>query len=168
MSIALERSYERTVWVKAPLRGLYREMCTADSLARFIPEIDRHRPGSDDSRAICSATISIGPLSYRVDGTLTVDRVVPLSVLRVELLVPSLQLSLRGTFDFTASAETETTLHYSATIRATHPLVRRLRSSLTGALEEHVDSTTDLISIRARQYAEAERRFAELEQSGNE
>jgi len=43
-----------------------------------------------------------------------------------------------------------------------------MRSSLTGALEEHFDSAIDLVAVRGRQYAEAERRLSNFQQRGNE
>jgi hypothetical protein len=106
---------------------------------------------------------SIGPLSYEVDGDMTVERAVPLHSLEIALRAPSLRLELEGAFEFMVSAQDETTLRYSATIRSAHPLLRRMPSALTGALEEHVDTTTDLISVRARQYTQAKRRLADLE-----
>jgi carbon monoxide dehydrogenase subunit G len=168
VSFVLERSYERTVRVEAPLRGLYREMDTVEALARFLPQVDRLIPGSDADHAACEGSISIGPLSYRLQGTLSVERVDPPRTLRVRLRAPAIHLELDGEFDFTASAEEETTLRYAAMIRSSHPLVRRMRSSLTGALEEHVDSAIDLVAVRGRQYAEAERRLSNFQQRGNE
>ena len=108
MPTALERSYERTVRIGAPVDGLYEEMDSVHGLA-------------------------------------------------------SLRLELEGAFDFTVSAQDETTLRYAATIRSTHPLLRRMPSSLTGALVEHVDTTTDLIAVRTRQYTQARRLLAEPE-----
>jgi carbon monoxide dehydrogenase subunit G len=163
----LERSYERTVRVEAPLRGLYREMDTVDGLVRFLPQVDRHISGPDPGHAVCEGSISIGPLSYRVQGTISVERVDPPRALRVRLRAPAIHLELDGEFEFAASAAEETTLRYSAIIRSSHPLVSRMRSSLTGALEEHVDSAIDLVVVRGRQYAEAERRLSNFQQPGN-
>jgi carbon monoxide dehydrogenase subunit G len=157
MASVLERSYERTVRVNSPLRALYREMDSVDGLVRFLPQIDSHEPDPDSQGALCQGVISIGPLSYRVAGTLLVERVTPPSQLWVRLRAPSLQLELEGTFDFAASSNDETTLTYSATVRSAHPLVRRMRSSLIGMLEEHVDAATDLATIRGKQYAQAAR-----------
>ena len=166
-STVLERHYERSVRVMSPLRGLYREMDSVEAIVRFIPNIDS-LTDIDEDHAVCHGSVSIGPLSYRLDGRIRVQRVDPPNGLRVKLEAPSLQLQIDGMFGFTVSAQNETTLHYSATIRSAHPLVRRMRSSLTGLLEEHVDSATDLVSVRARQYAEAERRFSELQQQGGD
>jgi|SRR5581483_5644138 carbon monoxide dehydrogenase subunit G len=163
MPTALERSYERTVRIGAPLEGLYEELDSVHGLARFIPQLDSSVLGSDDSRGACRGVFSIGPLSYEVDGDMTVERAVPLHSLEIALRAPSLRLELEGAFEFMVSAQDETTLRYSATIRSAHPLLRRMPSALTGALEEHVDTTTDLISVRARQYTQAKRRLADLE-----
>ncbi|HEY1966990.1 MAG TPA: hypothetical protein VGH89_03510 [Pseudonocardia sp.] len=168
MAAVLERSYERTVRVMAPLLGLYREMDSVDGLVRFLAEVDSYVSSPTDDSATLIGSLCIGPLSYRLEGSLMIHRVVPPNSLRIRMRAPSLQLELEGTFEFTASAAEETTLRYSATMRSSHPLVRRMRSSLTGALEEHVDSATDLVAVRARQYAEAERRFNDLQQSGHD
>ncbi len=166
MSTALERSYERTVRVQAPLRGLYREMDSVPGMVRFISEIAGHVAGESDGQAVIIGSVSIGPLSYRLDGTLAVERVNPPNSLTVQIRAEGLHLELDGTFEFTVAAAEETTVRYAATIRSGHPLVRRMRSALTGALEEHVDSATDLVVMRGRQYAAAERKLAHPERHG--
>ena len=163
MPTALERSYERTVRVGAPVDRLYEQMDSVHGLARFIPQLESSVLGADDDRGVCRGLFSIGPLSYEVDGNMTVDRVVPLHNLEIALRAPSLRLELDGQFEFLVGAQDETTLRYAATIRSTHPLLRRMPSSLTGALEEHVDTTTDLIAVRARQYTQAKRLLADTE-----
>lgn len=158
MTAVLERDYERTVRINAPLRGLYREMDSVDGLARFLPQVDSVEHAEQNaSHAVCHGSVSIGPLSYRLAGTVAVERVDPPNALRVQLRAPSLQLEITGMFEFTPSAADETTLRYAATIRSAHPLVRRMRSSLIGLLEEHVDWATDLLMVRGRQYTNAER-----------
>ncbi len=157
MSSVLERDYERTIRVSAPLRALYREMDSVDGLVRFMHQIDDHEADPDSKGALVHGSIAIGPLSYRITGTLLVERVDPPRCLWVRLRAPSLQLEIEGTFEFTAASTEETTLRYAATIRSAHPLVRRMRSSLIGVLEEHVDAATDLAAVRGRQYAQAAR-----------
>jgi hypothetical protein len=157
MSAVLERDYERTVRVSAPLRALYREMDSVDGLVRFLHQIDDHEPDPDSKGGLVHGSMAIGPLSYRLTGTLLVERVDPPRSLWVRLRAPSLQMEIEGTFEFTAASAEETTLRYAATIRSAHPLVRRMRSSLIGVLEEHVDAATDLAAVRGRQYAQAAR-----------
>lgn len=157
MSAVLERSYERTVRVNAPVRALYREMDSVDGLVRFMHQIDSHEPDPDGKGALVHGSIAIGPLSYRITGTLLVERVNPPNGLWVRLRAPSLQMEIEGRFDLTASSAEETTLRYAATIRSGHALMRRMRSSLIGVLEEHVDAATDLAAVRGRQYAQAAR-----------
>lgn len=157
MSSVLERDYERTIRISAPLRALYREMDSVDGLVRFLHQIDDHEADPDSKGALVHGSIAIGPLSYRITGTLLVERVDPPRCLWVRLRAPSLQLEIEGTFEFTAASTEETTLRYAATIRSAHPLVRRMRSSLIGVLEEHVDAATDLAAVRGRQYAQAAR-----------
>jgi carbon monoxide dehydrogenase subunit G len=157
VSSVLERDYERTIRVSAPLRALYREMDSVDGLVRFMHQIDDHEADPDSKGALVHGSIAIGPLSYRITGTLLVERVDPPRCLWVRLRAPSLQLEIEGTFEFTAASTEETTLRYAATIRSAHPLVRRMRSSLIGVLEEHVDAATDLAAVRGRQYAQAAR-----------
>jgi hypothetical protein len=159
----VESSYERTVRVQAPVNGLYREVDSIHRLARFIAQIDSHLPGANDDYGMCRASFFFGPLAYQVDGDIAVERVLPPHCLAVALRVPTLRLELDGTFDLSISAQYETTLRYAATIRSSHPVLRRMHNALTGALVEHVDTTTDLITVRAGQYARAERRFTELE-----
>lgn len=169
MAAALERSYERTVRVKAPLRGLYREMDTVDGLIRFIPQIERHRAAPDGESAVAFGSMSLGPLSWQLRGDIRIEQVDPPNALNLFIDVPSVQMTFRGVFEFSTSAADETTLRFAATVSSSHNLVRRMRSSLTGALEDFVDSTTDRVAILARQYAEAERRFSDIQQQrGND
>jgi carbon monoxide dehydrogenase subunit G len=164
MPAVLERHYDRSVRVMAPLPGLYGELDSVEGIARFIRQIDRIAP-ADEEHARCQGSLSIGPLSYRLNGELELERLDPPHGLRLRLHSPALRLEIEGLFEFVVSAENETTVHYAATIRSAHPLVRRMGSALTGLLEEHVDSATDLVAVRGRQYAEAQRRFTELEPS---
>jgi carbon monoxide dehydrogenase subunit G len=163
MPTALERTYERSVRIEAPHDGVYEELDTAHGLARFIPQLDGPVLGPDDDHGACRASVSIGLLSYEFDSDITVRRATPPHSLEVELRAPSLRLELDGVFNLTVNARDETTLRYTATIRSTHPVFRRMSSALTGVLEEHVDSTTDLIAVRAHQYTRARRRLTETD-----
>jgi hypothetical protein len=141
---------------------LYDELDSAHRLARFIPQLETSMADATaDGAATCRGLLSIGPLCYSIPGEMSVERVVPLHNLEVVLRAPSLRLELDGTLDFAVGAQDETTLRYAATIRSSHPLLRRLPGALIGALEEHVDSTTDLIAVRGRQYSQARRRLAD-------
>ncbi|HTK65016.1 MAG TPA: SRPBCC domain-containing protein [Pseudonocardia sp.] len=153
----LERSYERTVRIKAPQRTLYGEMDSVEALARFLPQVDGLEPDPDPRIAVCFGAVAIGPLSYRLKGTLELERVDPPNGLWLRLRASNVPMELEGRFEFTASAAEETTLRYSATIRSEHKLIRRMRSSMIGVLEEHVDAATDLAAVRGRQYAQAAR-----------
>ena len=151
----LERSYERTVRIKAPLLTLYGEMDSVEALARFLPHVDGLEPDPDPRMAGCFGAGAIGPLSYRLTGTLELERIDPPNGLWLRLRASNLPIELEGRFGFTPSAAEETTLRYSATIRSEHKLIRRMRSSMIGVLEEHVDAATDLAAVRGRQYARA-------------
>jgi carbon monoxide dehydrogenase subunit G len=153
----LERSYERTVRIKAPQRTLYGEMDSVEALARFLPQVDGLEPDPDPHIAVCFGAVSIGPLSYRLKGTLEVERVDPPNGLWLRLRATNVPMELEGRFDFTPSSAEETTLRYSATIRSDHKLIRRMRSSMLGVLEEHVDAAIDLAAVRGSQYAQAAR-----------
>lgn len=162
MARVADPHYQRDVRVMAPLHGVYREMDTVDGLVRFIPQIGEHRPEPGGGRARCRGTVSLGPLTCRLTGEIRVQRVDPPHAIHVLLESSELAIELDGTFELIESAEDETTLRYAASIRSEHPLVRRMRSSMTGLLEEHVDSTTDLVAVRVRQYTSAARRFADI------
>jgi carbon monoxide dehydrogenase subunit G len=151
----LERSYERTVRIKAPQRTLYGEMDSVEGLARFLPQLDSLEADPDPHIAVCFGAVAIGPLSFRLKGTLELERVDPPNGLWLRLRASNVPMELEGRFEFTASAAEETTLRYSATIRSQHKLIRRMRSSMIGVLEEHVDSATDLAAVRGRQYVQA-------------
>jgi carbon monoxide dehydrogenase subunit G len=153
----LERSYERTVRIKAPQRTLYGEMDSVEALARFLPHVDSLEPDPDPYIAVCFGAVAIGPLSYRLKGTLELERIDPPNGIWLRLRASNLPMELEGRFEFTASSAEETTLRYSATIRSEHKLIRRMRSSMIGVLEEHVDAATDLAAVRGRQYAQAAR-----------
>jgi carbon monoxide dehydrogenase subunit G len=153
----LERSYERTVRIKAPQLTLYGEMDSVEALARFLPHVDSLESDPDPRIAGCFGVVAIGPLSYRLKGTLELERIDPPNGIWLRLRASNLPIELEGRFDFTASSAEETNLRYSATIRSQHKLIRRMRSSLIGVLEEHVDAATDLAAVRGRQYAQAAR-----------
>ena len=153
----LERSYERTVRIMAPQRTLYGEMDSVEALARFLPHVDSLEPDPDPRIAGCFGVVAIGPLSYRLKGTLELELIDPPNGIWLRLRASNLPIELEGRFDFTASSAEETTLRYAATIRSQHKLIRRMRSSMIGVLEEHVDAATDLAAVRGRQYAQAAR-----------
>jgi carbon monoxide dehydrogenase subunit G len=156
----LERSYERSVRIKASQRTLYGEMDSVEGLARFLPQVDGLEADPDPHLAVCFGAVAIGPLSYRLKGTLEIERIDPPNGLWLRLRASNVPMELEGRFEFTASAAEETTLRYSATIRSEHKLIRRMRSSMIGVLEEHVDAATDLAAVRGRQYAQAARLLA--------
>lgn len=160
MASELERSYNRTVRVLAPLRALYDDMCTAAGLLKFMPQIARYRVTDNPDEARIATELTLGPVSWPVEGTLVVRRTLPPRELAARIDIPSLQIVVEGRIELEGTAAEETQLTFAATIRSAHPLVRRMRSQLTGALEETVDTTTDRIAILARQHAEAERRLA--------
>jgi carbon monoxide dehydrogenase subunit G len=159
MDAVTQRSYERTVRVGAPLWALYAEMDSVERIARFLPQLDRVEPvdEADDTQARCFGVVSIGPLCYRLAGSLEVQRVNPPRRVGILLRASRVPLELEGGFEFTRAAAEETTVRYAATIRSAHPLMRRIPSALTGVLEEHVDAATDLAALRGRQYVQAER-----------
>jgi hypothetical protein len=167
MSSVTERSYERTVCVHASVAALYQEMKTADGLVRFLCEVESHLVDPEDGHAVCQGMISVGPLSYRIAGDLVVEGQAGQgdtesgASLRVALRAPSLRIQIDGTLDLIAAAARETTLRYAATIRSSHPLLRRFGSALTGTLEEHVDSATDRIAVLVSQYTAARRQLSD-------
>jgi carbon monoxide dehydrogenase subunit G len=163
MVATLERSYARTVLVKSPIRSLYHEMRTAASVIRFMPVIDDFVATSDEHVATILTTLCLGPVSWQFTGRLELEEVDPPHRLGISITVPSPQLDFIGEFHYEVSSAEETNLRYEATVRTDQPLLRRMRSSLVGSLEEYVDSTTERVAILARQYADAERRFSELE-----
>lgn len=161
MSTALEWDYRRVVRVNASVHALYAEMDSVEGLVRFMPQIDDHQPTDDDAQAATiHGCIGLGPVSYRLTGSLTIDRADPPRRLRVRLQAPSRQLEIEGGFAFTPVSVEETAVEYAATVRCAHPLVRRMRSALIGVLEEHVDAATDLAAVRGRQYVQAAQLFS--------
>jgi hypothetical protein len=159
VSVVMERTYERTVRVSAPMRALYGEMDSVELIARFLSEVDRVEPFDDleDARGRFFGTVTIGPFSYRLTGTLMIERVDPPAGLWVRLRASNLPIEFDGRFEFAEAAAEETTLRYAATIRSAHPLMRWLRSWLIAALEAHVDTATELAAVRGGQYTRAER-----------
>lgn len=154
-----QRTYERTVRVRAPLRPLYAEMDSVERIARFLPQLDRVEllDEAGDTQARCFGVMSIGPLVYRLAGSLELQRMNPPGRVGIRLRASGVPLELEGGFEFTRAADEETTVRYAATIRSAHPLMRRIPSALTEVLEEHVDTATDLAALRGRQYVHAER-----------
>lgn len=161
MSTVTECAYERTVRVESPVDDLYEEIDSVHRLARFIPQLASDVEGTSDTTGDCRGVLAIGPLSYEVDGQLLVEPVSPMHNLEVALRAPALRLELDGVLALSPGANNETTLHYSATLRSTHPVLRRMPKALSGVLEEHVDTTTDLIAVRGRQYTQARRALTE-------
>lgn len=164
MVTAVESSYDRTVRVLAPRARIYDELGTAEGMIRYMPQIERFQLLPEPDRVLIHTSVSVGPLQWHVEALLRVDRLDPPSVLGVNMTIPGLQLEVDGAIELIESAVEETQLTYRATIGSRHRLMRRLRSSLTGSLEEHIDTTTDRIATLARQHAEAERRLTGLDQ----
>jgi carbon monoxide dehydrogenase subunit G len=168
MVTAIESSYARDVQVLAPRGRVFDTLATAAGLVRFMPQVDKYQSQPEPERALVHTAISLGPLAWQTDALLQVDRVVTPSALRITITMPSLQITLEGEIDLAETSATETLLTYRASIRSTHRLMRRLRSSLTGALEEHIDTTTERIATLARQHAEAERRLTDPQRQGQD
>jgi hypothetical protein len=164
---SVERTYARAVRVKVPTRMLRPAMGSIDGLLRYFPGIETDPAQTADKHARCHVAISIGPLSYRLDAVLSIDEGDTPEMLRISMRVPALRLEIRGLFDFAASAAGETTLRYTATISSTHPLARRIPTSLANTLEDHVDSAIDLIAKQGRQYSAAKRLRARFGDRGD-
>jgi hypothetical protein len=135
-------------------------MDSVQRLARFLPQIEGLASETGARTALCQCVLRVGPLSYRLRSNLLVQPTAPPTVVSVQLEAPDLRLMIASSLEFFTASLEETTLRYAATVRSTHPLVRRLRGSLLTMLEEHVDVAVDLAVTRGRQYVRAARELA--------
>jgi carbon monoxide dehydrogenase subunit G len=155
----LEVKNDVRVRVVAPVAAVWDELSPLDQLLRHIPEVENFTMEPDGSRGRVCACLSWGPLASRLEGDIEVVEARPPNRLRIAGAFPSLRLQLDGTFDVSAAINHETVLCYGAIFRCDHRLARRLRGVLTSTVENHVESLTSRLAIRAAQHAQAERRL---------
>jgi hypothetical protein len=151
-----EADHETTVRVRAPITGVWEELCSIDRLLARIPEIAYFKVEPDGQRARISTRLAWGPVRWKV-GTAGLLEATPPHRLHWGCRAPSLEVDFEGTFELTrAGTEDETDLFYRGYLRCNHTLIRRLRGALTSVLESHVNRFPPRIATLAAQHAEAE------------
>ena len=153
----VERSYARTMRIAVSARTLSLALDSVDGVLSLFPQIHTCSVDPTDTHARCRLTVPVGPSLRHLDAACSVDRLDMPRTLRVLIHVPALSMRTLGVFDFTPCAAGETALTYTATMTSTGPTTRRIRSSLSDVLEDHVDSAAELLARLSRQYTAAKR-----------
>lgn len=153
--------YHRTTRVGASLAQVWEEMSTLDKLLGYAAEAYTYRVAPDGHRAAVRSAVDAGPLSWPVLVEVEVEDSVPPHRLRFLAEVSTMELTLDAALDLTAAGGAETVMRYSAVLVCEHWALRRLRSIVRGALEDHVDGLTDRIATAAARHAAARRNLAE-------
>jgi hypothetical protein len=153
MPSPLERHYERTLRIDAPLSCVWQEIATLRELLACVPEVEEYELEPSGRQAHWRGHITLGGRVRRVvRGRAEILDAAPRKHMAYTIEVPVLAAKFLGIFALASGGEGVTVLGYRGSLVCHHRFAAALTHVLIPVMEDHVESVTARIGRLAAQH----------------
>jgi carbon monoxide dehydrogenase subunit G len=160
MAAALERQYDTTLRIEAPLDAVWEEIRTIDRILKRAPEVDEFEL-EPDGRATWRGRFVSGRFHRDVIGRAEIVDLAEGRNVTYTTTIPTLEARFNGIFALAPGGEDVTVMGYRGAFVCRHRFAWLMRQPLTAILEDHVLSVPARVGQLAHQHAAFERQMNE-------